>query len=325
MVKGMVKRLLDILLERPLPLPSRDEEAFLSELHTAFRELSVLDITKALPSETVWRSNMNRLRELVLNQDPREFLRWDVVSRTMFVSFSRYTSTELKYLKHRPDWNTRWRPAIKESLVGHPMRYGYHPIPYIFYPASSGNLIHHAYHVAQFEEKTKVQVHNIDYVFEFGGGYGSMCRLFYNLGFHGKYIVFDLPSFSELQRYFLRTLGLPVQSVTEFVKSRAGIVCVSDIQQLITLLTDHSEARNTMFIATWSISESPISIRDSILPLTSEFQSFLIAYADTFGEVNNVDFFNNWKETIRNISWHSWRIEHIPGSVYLVGTVGADL
>jgi len=325
MVKYMVKQLFDILLDRPLPPPSIDEEVFLSELHTAFRELSVLDTTNALPSETVWWSNTNRLRELVLNQDPREFLRWDVVSQAMFISFSRYTSTELKYLKHRPDWNTRWHTAIKESSVGHPMRYGYHLIPYIFYPASSGNLIHHAYHVSQFEEKTKVQVHNMDYVFEFGGGYGSMCRLFYNLGFHGTYIIFDLPSFSALQRYFLRTLGLPVQSVTEFLKSRTGIVCLSDIQQLIASLTDHSGARNSLFVATWSISESPISIRDSVLPLTSDFQSFLIAYQDRFGEVNNVDFFDNWKETIRNVAWDSWPIEHISeNNHYLVGKVAAD-
>jgi hypothetical protein len=241
----------------------------------------------------------------------------------MFVSFAAYIPTELKYLKHRPDWNTRWRTAIKESSVGRPRRYGYHPIPYIFYPASSGNLIHQAYSLARFEEQTKVQVENMDYVFEFGGGYGSMCRLFYNLGFHGRYIIFDLPSFVALQRYFLRTLGLPVQSVTEFVKSKTGIDCVSDIQHLIALLADHIEARNTMFIATWSISESPISIRDSVLPLTSEFQSFLIAYQDSFGEVNNVDFFANWQETIRNVAWHSWRIEHIPGNYYLVGRAAA--
>lgn len=318
MLNGMVKKLLGIVLHRPLPLLSSEENTFLSELQTAFRELPVLQTTNVLPSQAAWLSSMNRLRELVLNQNPREFLRWDVVSQTMFVSFARYICTELKYLRHRLDWNTRWRTAIKESSVGH-------PIPYIFYPASSGNLIHHAYHVAQFEEKTNIQVHNTDYVFEFGGGYGSICRLFYNLGFHGRYIIFDLPSFSALQRYFLRTLGFPVQSVTEFVKSRTGIVCVSDIQQLIALLTDDIEERNSMFIATWSISESPISIRDSVLPLTSEFQSFLIAYQDRFGEVNNVDFFDNWKKTIRNVAWHSWRIKHIPGNNYLIGRMAADL
>ncbi|MDP1715930.1 MAG: hypothetical protein Q8L41_14410 [Anaerolineales bacterium] len=314
MLKDIIKKLLSMILFRPLPLPSNEEKFFLSELQTKFYELPALETINVLPSEAAWLSNMNRLRELVLNQNPREFLRWDVVSKTMFVSFAPYTAKELKYLKQRPDWNTRWYTAIKESTVGH-------PVPYIFFPASSGNLIHQAYHIAKFEEQTNVEVHNVDYVFEFGGGYGCMCRLFYNLGFQGRYIIFDLPSFSALQVYFLKTLGLPVQSLTEFVKSRTGIVCVYDIDQLTTLLADHIDARNTMFVATWSISESPITLRGLILPLISGFQSFLIAYQDIFGEVDNVDFFDNWKEAVRNVAWHSWRIEHIPGNNYLVGSV----
>jgi len=316
MVRSIAKKLLGIVLDRPLPFPSSAEKDFLSELQIAFRDLPVFDITNVPPSEAMWLINMNRLRELVLNQDPREFLRWDVISHTMFVSFAPYLSTELKFLKYRPDWNTRWRQAIKESSVGH-------PIPDIYYP-SSGNLIHHAYHVAQFEEKTKVQIHDMDYVFEFGGGYGSMCRLFYNLGFHGKYIIFDLPSFSALQRYFLGTLGFPVKPVSEFVTSETGVVCLSEMQQLQALFSDHINTKNGMFIGTWSISESPISIRNSVLPLVSKFQSFLIAYQDKFGEVNNMDFFDRWKESIRKVSWQSWRIEDIPGNNYLVGTVAAD-
>ncbi|MFZ5808323.1 MAG: hypothetical protein ACOY16_03490 [Chloroflexota bacterium] len=318
MLKSVVKKLLDVIFDKSLPSPTSAELAYLSELKTVFLELSISETTNLLPVEASWLSNANRLRELVLNHDPREFLRWDIISNTMFVSYAQYISMELNYLKHRSDWNTRWRTAIKESWVGHPM-------PYIFYRASSGNLIHHAYHVAHFEEKTNILIQNMDYVFEFGGGYGSMCRLLYNLGFHGRYVLFDLPSFSALQRYYLRTLGLPVQAVTDFVKSNNGIVCVSDLQQLITLLTHGTEAKSKMFIATWSISESPLSIRETVLNLTSDFHSFLIAYQDRSGDVNNLDFFNHWKETKRKIIWHSWQIEHIPGNYYLVGTVASDL
>jgi len=314
MFKSIIKKLFKIIFDRPLPPLSSEEKGFLSELQTEFSKLPVFETANAQPSEAKWLSNMNRLRELVLNKNPREFLQWDVVSQTMFVFYALYISTELNYLRHRSDWNTRWRSAIKESPVGH-------PVPCIFYPTSSSNLIHHAYHVAQFEDRTKSQVQNMDIVFEFGGGYGSMCRLFYNLGFRGKYIIFDLPLFSALQRYFLKTLGLPVLPVTEFAKSRTGIACVSDIQQLTTLLTDHIETRNKMFIATWSISESPISIRNSILPLTAEFQSFLITYQEGFGEVNNIKFFDEWKETRRNVVWNNWQIEHIPGNSYLVGRI----
>ena len=74
-----------------------------------------------------------------------------------------------------------------------------------------------------------------------------------------------------------------------------------------------------MFIATWSISEAPISIRNSISPLVSQFDEFLITYQHQFQGVNNVVFFENWKSSQRAIEWYEWEIEHIPENRYLVG------
>jgi hypothetical protein len=312
MLKRWGLKIWELVSDNPLPFHSSQEAALTAELQTTFRELAVPDSTPVPASEAAWMRNMNRLQELALTRDPRRFLRWDVVGNTMFVSYTSYISTELSFLKHSPDWNTRWRPAIQESPAGH-------PIPYIFYPASSGNLIHHAYHLAQLEEKTRVRAQDIGLVFEFGGGYGSMCRLFYNLGFEGRYIVYDLPPFSALQRYYLKILGLPVQSVTEFMKSKTGIVCISDTQDLKALLSESLEASDSLFLATWSISESPIRVRDSVLPLLYDFGLFLIAYQQRFGEIDNAQFFSNWKEVASRVRWNNWQIEHIPGNYYLIG------
>jgi len=130
LLKKKVKKSLGIILGKPLLLPTSEEMPFLSELKNTFLNMPVFEITNALPSEAAWLNNMNRLRELVLNQDPREFLRWDVVSNTMFISFAPYIYTELKYLMHNANWDTRCRPAIIESSIGH-------PIPYLFYQAST--------------------------------------------------------------------------------------------------------------------------------------------------------------------------------------------
>ena len=219
MLKSVAKKMIRLVQDRALPIPTSNETAALSELQATFLKLPVLETTSVVPSEATWFGNMNRLRELVLNSDPREFLRWDVIQKTMFVAYSDYLYKELKYLKHLADWKTRWHDAIKESSAGH-------PTPFVFYPASSGNLIHHAYHVAQFEEKTEIHVDKMDCILEFGGGYGSMCRLFHTLGFKGKYVIFDLPSFSGLQKYYLKTLGIPVQSGVDFMNCKSGrVIC----------------------------------------------------------------------------------------------------
>jgi hypothetical protein len=313
-LKGIARRLRAIVGAERLPSPSTEETRLLAGLRAAFRELPVRETAAATPSEAAWAANMSRLRDLVLSRDPREFLRWDVISDTMFVSGADYVSTELKFLEGRSDWDPRWREAIRESPVGR-------PVPCRFHPASSGNLIHHAYHVARFEEKTAVRVRDLDFVFEFGGGYGSMCRLFHSLGFRGKYVIYDLPPFAALQAYFLESLGLPVQGASEAATPRAGIACLSDLGSLRAALGEHVQAGNgALFLATWSVSESPVVVRSAVLPLAARFGSFLIAYQDRFGEVDNVEFFAGWRKTIGGVAWHAWPIEHLPGNHYLVGS-----
>ena len=319
LLKYLIKKLFGAIVDRPLSRPSSEEKVLLHELHNEFWRLPVFNTANTQPSEAAWLTNMNRLRAAVLSQDPREFLRWDVISKTMVVSpFAGYVCTELRYLRSLTDWSTRWRSAINESEVGH-------PIPCIFNRASSSNLIHHAYHLAQFEANTKVKIHDLKYVLEIGGGYGSMCRLFHNLGFQGKYIIYDLPSFSALQRYFLGAHRLPVQSNSKFLSSSSGIVCVSELEHLKLLIADKFPLQNTIFLATWSISETPLRIRESLLPLASQFHSFLLAFQDRFEEVDNLNFFDYWQRTISNVIWQTCRINHMPGDSYLIGRVTTKL
>lgn len=255
----------------------------------------------------VWRSYSDRLCQRLLTDDPADFLSWDMISRTMVVGNADFVRDELDFLKSLPDWKTRWENAIKESSVGKP----------IFYdglPFSSGNLIHQAYHLAQFEKRMGMKVNEVGFIFEFGGGYGSLCRLLHNLNFKGQYVIFDLPPLSALQRFFLSMNNIPaVSAQAYFEQASKGVICVSEFEELKTLLAG---AREAMFIATWSLSESPVSLRQSILPLVKPFKAFLIAYQGLFGDVDNVGFFNAWAETVENAQWQSWKITHIPNHRY---------
>jgi len=307
-----VRKSLSKLYDKPLAPPTDKEKELVEKLKATFRQFPAMETATCCASENEWLNNVNCLRDLVLNNDPREFLRWPIISGTMFAKYADYIMPELNYLKIRPDWTSRWFEAIRESVVGH-------PVPYWQCPHSSGNLIHHAYHLAKFEEKTGMTPNATNCIFEFGGGYGSMCRLVHNLGFQGKYVIFDFPAFSALQRFYLESIGFTVRSVNSIKMGGNGTVCISDLEQLKAILSNHIEVNDSVFIATWSISEAPIAIRNSIMALLSPFKGFLISYQDWFQEVNNVDFFENWKAAQGDIEWHQWEIEHIPKNRYLVG------
>ncbi len=158
-----------------------------------------------------------------------------------------------------------------------------------------------------------------DLILEFGGGYGSMCRLAHNLGFRGDYIIYDFPEFCALQTFFLKSIGLPVCKSG----SSKGIRCLSDIDVLQQLLGEHGPGfTNSLFLATWSISETSLELRDSIFNLVKQFGLYLIACQNSFGEVDNKDYFGKWRrEYSLNMNWFDQPMSHHKGNNYLFGNL----
>lgn len=288
---------------------SNNDSAFIDELKKTIAEI-VDDGLGSTVIDSAWLTNMDRLCHRVLTSDPGDFLQWDVILRTMVVGNAEFVRDELNFLKVLPDWKSRWENAIEESTVGNPTLYD-------DFPSSSGNLIHQAYHLAQFEKKTGIDISRASLVFEFGGGYGSMCRLVHKLNFCGRYVIFDLPPWSALQNYYLNMNGIPSTYSNENSKRTTnGTFCVSQFERLEAILSEHISCKDAIFIANWSLSESPVNLRHSILSLVKQFNAFLLAYQGFFGNVDNVDFFEKWTDTMKNIEWHNWKIEHLPSRLY---------
>jgi len=209
------------------------------------------------PESRFWSHFSKLIETQIKNKNADRFLTWEPVINTMFVRNENYIATEYEYLRNRPDWAARWETAIRENPVGRPQRYSADP-------TTSENLIHHVYHLAKFEEIIGVPVDALDFVYEFGGGYGSMCRLFHDLKFKGKYVIFDLPILSCLQRYYLRAIGLRVADGNEY-SADADVACVHDVAALDKILSGAVRRSKSLFISTWAISETPIDYRPTVL------------------------------------------------------------
>jgi hypothetical protein len=294
--------------------PTQREQKLIDELRSAFANIPHAVADSKSEAANCWAQFQESLRSLVLSRDPRGFLSWDVVSRSMFLAFSTYAVKELSYLKRRKDWDLRWKSVLRESPVGQ-------PAPFLLYPRTSANLIHDAYNLCAFEEATGRVPERFHYILEFGGGYGSMCRLLFNLGFDGRYVIYDLPPFSSLQSYYLNSLGIPVLSGKSLARDEKGVALVSTEEDLLRS-AEPFKKQESLFIAAWSISETSIDVRRRFLSYAAECDAFLIAYQRQFGEVDNCGFFDKWQEeTSATIEWRKIPIRHIPGDHhYLFGT-----
>jgi hypothetical protein len=301
------------LFDTPLSPATGRESDLVEELRETCRTIPPMK-TQGLPgSLAAWAAYANSVREMILHEDPRAFLRWNVIQTMLFAANQPYVVHDLRLLRQRRDWNTKWHQALRESPVGH-------PVPNVLLPSSSGNLIHQAYHIVQFETRAQVPVSDMDYIFEFGGGYGSMCSLFHNLGFRGKYLIFDLPIFTALQTFYLKAAGLPVHPVEVFNAEPDGVLAISDRGQLKECLSHVTQSSRAMFIATRSISEIPVQEREFFLTLLRPFEAFLIYYSHSYREVDNMEFFRKWREGFsREIEWHDWQDNDVEDTSYLVG------
>jgi len=239
-----------------------------------------------------WQKNRSKLRLMLLSRDLGAFLKWDVIKRTMI-----YNAPFKEYLGLRKNWSM-WRTAIIEDIAGMPE-------PYKFNNRTSGTLVHHAYHLQQILRNYVDTITEFDKIIEFGGGYGSMCRLISNLGFTGEYIIFDLPEFSILQKSYLNSIR----------NKPSNLSLVTKLDNLASFGKNH---KKTLLIATWSLSEAPLEIRKKFLELVN-FDYALLAYQDTFDSVDNNAFFDALSNKNKLIKWKKIPIKHLPGNAYLIG------
>ena len=185
-----------------------------------------------------WSLREHQIRQMMRTGDLNKFLQWEPCRRALVKPNA---DVEYDYLRSLPDWETRWQHAVEETDIGSTPRYSR-------YARSSGILLRHAALLAWFEEMTGKRVETFERVFEFGSGYGSMCRLMHRLGYTGRYVIYDLPALALLQQWYLGQNGVE------------EVVSVHDFDALPKLLYPD----NALFIATWSLSEAPFAIRDEI-------------------------------------------------------------
>ncbi len=96
---------------------------------------------------SLWDVLRADLRKALRDDDPGRFLSWRPVRTTMVKRRRAPGAAELAHLRARPDWRSRWWPALRERTLGRPR-------PFHRMPSTSGAVIHHAYHLAQFEAAT---------------------------------------------------------------------------------------------------------------------------------------------------------------------------
>lgn len=288
-------------LKNRLPKPEPKEAELIGEFRS---NLNRLALVSAGPS---WVSFSKRLKIYARFFDPRKFLNWQLIYGTMFMTL--IPSGYLQELQSDPQWSTKWLPLAKEDKWGNAVLGDQ-------VAGSSGNILTHIFHLYRLGKATGVDFSKLSLIVEFGGGYGSMCRLARRLGFQGTYILYDLPEFLSLQKFYLGGLGL--QADYFFAgKPAGGNVLVNSLADLRNAVSSYGVAES-LFIATWSISETPLQTRKQIFGAVRDFEYFMFGFQNKFDNVDNGEYFARLAEKNPGAEWKKEILEEWSGN-YLFG------
>jgi len=214
----------------------------------------------------------------------KNFLREGFIQKMFFVHNRLFIYRELKCLKNDKKWSF-YKKLLKEDDVGNPIRY-------FLYPSSSGNKINHVFHLNILIKAFNINIKKIQKIFEFGAGYGCMARIFNQINKNISYTCYDTFYVSLLQFYYLKHNNLKVG-----YKSNDKISLNYHFNQIKNYYQKNSKY---LFIANWSLSETPIKLRKKFNKIISGSEYILISFQEEFEDINNLNYFKKLKDKISN-------------------------
>jgi hypothetical protein len=257
---------------------------------------------------------LDRQKDFAKETDLTNFKNWDVVrgiplytDREYFDQYGKDVIHMINASPHSDEWST-------VLLTGEPQT-GHSPESFkqackplcgdddvITTPFRLKSL----HHVLTFEQMSEKSILCYDHIIEFGAGIGDTAHTILERGFKGSYQILDLPEVQKISKYYLE----PYDTQVSFP----------------TTLEEVAFPPNTLFIATWSLSEAPLEYRDAIAAKLKEAidTDYMILFQMQFKEILNSNYFvEKWPYLTDSF----YRLKQIPfhggdgGNLYIIGRV----
>lgn len=244
-----------------------------------------------------WNKITSELKTQLINDDSN-FLRNKYIRDALHPD--QYYYSFLYYKELRKNYNkTTLIEYCSDVGLGNPLRD-------LILKGASPASIKHFYLLNKIQQDFKINLKEFNSIVEFGGGYGSMCRIaFNNLEISNEWLIIDLPIMLELQKIYLKE----TVSKIKFQK----INFFNDFMNL-------NVRDKSIFIATWSLSETPIEFRKKMEDWLVSFEYIFIAFQENYNNQSNLDYFQDLK--LRLINTHNVNLnvcEFYPGHYYFNG------
>lgn len=244
----------------------------------------------AAPTETrasdLWLTVLQRIvSEFALSepQDIISLLSMPSVMQTINPASEHIPSVWLDKLKADVDYKDRWSRILYQD--------NRNPVRYTADPRTTPIMVQHVYHLLRFERITGRAIRECKNIVEIGAGFGNLAFALTMDGFEGTHSTYDIPLMNLIQE--------------EYQDNKVKVQRYHLIDELIKSLQANPNPMDTAMIATWSLSEMPMELREKIIPSLLDLCGlFLFAYHPTqFEGINSEEYFDSIVAMRPDIYW----------------------
>ena len=233
--------------------------------------------TESSPVKNSWDTRKNKIIE-ELKKSPATFLRQETIGHALHPNQQELANLYLEELKKNSFSVNYILPKLHDIPFGDPFLC-------TTFPLASPLSIQHAYYLFIIQKYLQlfIPVSKIKKIIDIGGGYGNFCRLIYNYGYTGNYVIADMPEIHAVQAHYLSEALSP-----ETLENRVAFTTLFDLPEHLAIddINDMS-----ILIATFSLNEMPLETRILVEKTLLKFDYIFIAYNKVFDGVDNELYF----------------------------------
>lgn len=268
---------------------------FLTEKQIEIYRTLLGDDSWLLECTEMWHEHVERIRQ-IMELNPLMLFSDHIAQYAFYITTAQvFSSREKKYTDYwlRGDNKARFYfndiSRFRHIYIDH---YGI---------KTTESRVHHLTHLAHFEQKTGCLVKDFDTIIEFGGGYGGMTQLISKINKRCTQIIIDLPPILGVQYYSLANL---IDKDIHVAGEECRLVNGSINMVYSRYVSKLRIKGKSLFIGTWSLSESDSKTFERIVDTLDLFGSDYVLYG-----YRNYDEVNTRQPMSRSL--HTYKYEEV--------------
>merc|ERR1711966_594519 len=167
--------------------------------------MGIMEIITDQAIHNVWITRCNKYKRFSYSK-PSDLFQIESGDGLLYWKEAWYTKSQLDLIKNSSEYSSIYKNLL-ENRDDIPDNYLFNDTK------SSGCNISHVYQLKILRDYFDVDITKLNNILEFGSGYGSLCKLFYQIGYKNKYHICELNPVNIISQKYLENNNIDLKNI----------------------------------------------------------------------------------------------------------------